>query len=385
MEGVFLLNGVVKHYEWGGYSFLPALLGRSNAARKPWAEFWVGTHAQGSAQLHTPEATLDLLHCTGPLPYLLKVLDVRDMLSIQVHPKRIDAQRDFERENADGIPLDAPHRNYKDPNHKPELMVALNDFWLLHGFKPEADLANMLRRVPALSELLPVFEASGYQGLYRHIMRLPQTDVNRILGSLIRGISKKYKQGWLDRDQEDFWAARASVTFARGGDLDRGIFSIYFFNLLHLRKGEAIFQDAGVPHAYLEGRNVEIMANSDNVLRGGLTVKHIDVDELLRHVVCAATRPQILRPAMVPGRLQSYPVPVSDFKLESILLDDGMSHAHTTAGYEIWLAIEGAACLCYEDKQLHLAPGHPVALSGPGTVMNIRAKGPCWIFRACRG
>ncbi len=123
---------------------------------------------------------------------------------------------------------------------------------------------------------------------------MPQDEVNKHLQSLLDRIIPLYNTGKLKRSQEDFWAARAAQTFSQGKNIDRGIFSVYLFNLVGLQKGQAIFQDAGVPHAYLEGQNIEIMASSDNVLRGGLTTKHIDVKELLKHVKCEPTNPNIL-------------------------------------------------------------------------------------------
>ncbi|MEJ0103964.1 MAG: hypothetical protein WDO19_15980 [Bacteroidota bacterium] len=122
--------------------------------------------------------------------------------------------------------------------------------------------------------------------MYKHVMEMPQDEVNEILQPLIDRIVPLYNEGRLTRYKEDFWAARAAVTFNQGDNIDRGIFSVYLFNLVNVKKGDAIFQDTGVPHAYLEGQNAEIMSNSDNVLRGGLTKKHIDVAELLRHVKC---------------------------------------------------------------------------------------------------
>ncbi|MBK6936093.1 MAG: hypothetical protein IPH18_03835 [Chitinophagaceae bacterium] len=129
---------------------------------------------------------------TAPLPYLFKVLDVKDMLSIQVHPSKNEAEIEFARENAEDIPLDSPLRNYKDDNHKPELMVALSDFWLLHGFKPEEEIIEVLYNISELKELLPVFNQSGYVGLYRHIMVMPQQEVNRILKPLLDNIPGIY-------------------------------------------------------------------------------------------------------------------------------------------------------------------------------------------------
>ncbi len=254
----------------------------------------------------------------GRLPYLLKILDVKDMLSIQVHPSKSYAEQAFLEENKKGIPLNAPDRNYKDDNHKPELMVALSDFWLLHGFKPAALMKRTLQQIPELRFLGPIFDKDGYQGLYKTVMEMEQLDVNAVLQPLLDRILPAYRDGRLSKDREDFWAARAALTFNETGRIDRGIFSVYLFNLVNLRPGEAIFQDAGLPHAYLEGQNVEIMANSDNVLRGGLTPKHIDVPELLKNIRFEATEPNIILGKSVDGPIAVFQTPAPDFELSRI-------------------------------------------------------------------
>jgi len=310
MPGIYRLKGTVKHYDWGGSTFIPSLLQSENDNKLPFAEYWMGVHAQDNCTIELPDQHRVLLkeflkehpeflgkgvqQRFGHLPYLFKVLDVHKMLSIQVHPSKAAAEKEFARENAEGIPIDSIRRNYKDDNHKPELMVALGDFWLLHGFKPQEELVYTLLNVVELRELLPVFNQSGYEGLYKHVMEMPQEEVNRILQPLIDNLATIYKDQPPDKYDEDYWVAKAAYSFPHHGKIDRGIFSIYFFNLVHLKKGEGIFQDAGVPHAYLEGQNVEIMASSDNVLRGGLTNKHVDVKELLKHVQCEPTHVRII-------------------------------------------------------------------------------------------
>ncbi|HWB91695.1 MAG TPA: mannose-6-phosphate isomerase, class I, partial [Puia sp.] len=341
-QKVFKLQGKVQHYAWGGSAYIPELLQMENGDRRPFAEYWMGAHDNAPAELQDQEGTAFPLnkyigqhpHETlgsytegrfGRLPYLLKILDVKDMLSIQVHPTKRTAELEFAAENKKGVALNAPDRNYKDDNHKPELMLALSEFWLLHGFKPEEELTRILHAVPELAFLAPVFVRRGYQELYRMVMEMPQAEVNRVLQPLLDRILPLYKEGRLNKQEEDFWAARAAVTYDEPGKIDRGIFSIYFFNLLNLHPGEAIFQDAGLPHAYLEGQNVEIMANSDNVLRGGLTPKHVDVPELLKHVRFEATHPRIIMEEFGPGRIAVYHTPAPDFELSKMSLLQGES------------------------------------------------------------
>jgi mannose-6-phosphate isomerase len=351
---LYPLEGVVQHYAWGGYHFIPELLAVSNADRQPFAEYWLGAHPNHPARLHNGQehSLADVIrnepHFLGTdvakkfasLPYLLKVLDVRQMLSIQVHPSKEAARAAYIVENEKGIPLTAGHRNYKDENHKPELMAALGDFWLLHGFKGETELAAVLDQVPELRFLASTFRTGGYRGLYEAVMLMEQAKVNDILKPLADRIVPLYQEGRLEKSSEDFWAARAILTFCKGDRFDRGIFSVYFFNLLHLKKGEGIFQPAGMPHAYLEGQNVEVMANSDNVLRAGLTDKHIDVPELLAHVRFEPTTPDIIRPVS-GAHHQVYQTPAEEFELHRYQLTPGREELITTQTAEIWLLLEG--------------------------------------------
>jgi mannose-6-phosphate isomerase len=355
---VFRLLGKVQHYSWGGISYLPGLLKMSNPDEKPFAEYWMGAHEQASAEIlfqdqnktslrqyirdHPDETIGDkVAKRFGQLPYLLKLLDVRDMLSIQVHPNKRDAEKEFEFEHRSGIGIQDPKRNYKDENHKPELMLALSEFWLLHGFKKASMMLESLNKIPEFSALSSVFSQTGYQGLYQLAMEMRQERVNEILAPLLARIIPAYQQGKLHKTTADFWAARAALTFNQGNQIDRGIFSIYFFNLLNLHPGEAIFQDAGLPHAYLEGQNIEIMANSDNVLRGGLTSKHIDVKELMKHVRFEETIPDVIHGNQISPHELVYSTPAPDFELSMISLDPGEKYAIRSNTTEIFLLTAG--------------------------------------------
>ncbi len=383
MPGIYSLKGVVKHYDWGGHSFIPSLLKMTNKENKPFAEYWMGTHPLGASLVETGGSVpTELSVIAGKLPYLFKVLDVKDMLSIQVHPSKAAAEIEFARENAADIPLDSPKRNYKDDNHKPELMVALSEFWLLHGFKPTKELSYTLLNVVELRELLPVFNESGYAGLYKHVMEMPQEEVNRILQPLVDNITATYKDKEPDKSEEDFWVARAVKTFSNDSNIDRGIFSIYLFNLVHLKKGEAVFQDAGVPHAYLEGQNAEIMANSDNVLRGGLTTKHIDTAELLKHVKCEATYPQILTGEKTADGDNVYKTAAPDFQLSVFELEKGDTVSFEPSTVEILLLTEGVAELDDDKIAIKLEPGNPSAVVFPGQPVYLAAAVKSTVFRA---
>ena len=331
-NSVFGLTGKVQHYQWGGFNYIPQLLGLVNSQHQPFAEYWLGAHENAPALVENGD-NLDVFIQKNPeqlgaaaqqqfgrLPYLLKILDVKDMLSIQVHPNKKAAEFEFGNENKKGTPLNAANRNYKDNNHKPELMMALSDFWLLHGFQTPERLKATLAVVPEFDFMWPVFETGSYKALYEAVMTMQQERVNEILQPLLSRIIPLYQAGKLDKNEPDFWAARAALTFNQDSIIDRGIFSIYLFNVVYMKKGDAIFQDAGILHAYLEGQNVEIMANSDNVLRGGLTPKHIDVGELLKHVIFEPIEPNIIQGQPVSSMETVFKTPAPDFELSRIVL-----------------------------------------------------------------
>ena len=383
MPGIYSLKGTVKHYDWGGVSFIPSLLKIDNREKKPFAEYWMGTHPFGDSLVNTGGNELTpLSHIANAFPFLLKILDVKDMLSIQVHPSKAGAEEGFAKENTKGVPLDAPNRNYKDDNHKPELMVALSDFWLLHGFKPTEELIYTLLNVVELRELLPIFNHSGYSGLYKHVMMISQEEVNRILQPLLDNLAVANKESEPDRFDEDYWVAKAAASFNKNGNIDRGIFSIYLFNLVHLKKGEGIFQLTGVPHAYLEGQNVEIMANSDNVLRGGLTTKHIDVPELLKHTKCEAAYPSILSGEEIGTHEKLFKTSAPDFQLSVIDLAAGDTISFTPITTEILLLTEGMAELDDDNIEVRLGQGNPAAVAFTGQVVYLAAATRSTIFRA---
>lgn len=396
---LFRLDGKVQNYAWGGFHYIPALLGIPENG-KPSAEYWMGAHQSAPAVIATDgqSSTLDQLIKANPehvlgakvwnrfgeLPYLLKILDVKDMLSIQVHPTKAEAEKGFARENEAGIPLNAPHRNYKDANHKPEIMVALSEFWLLHGFLPEDKLRKVLQTVAVFAPLAPIFEKEGYYGLYKAVMEMPQAEVNAMLRPLAASVSEAYQNGRLAKSDPAFWAGRAIVNDPQGlENIDRGIFSIYFFNILEAHPGDAVFQDAGIPHAYLEGQNVELMANSDNVLRGGLTPKHIDVPELLKHTRFEAVHPKILKGEVVKGGLESiYHSPAPDFVVSRIALHNGQTYEHTSEATEIMLVMEGAAVITEKGGEpISLQKGQSV-VAYYNTSYDIRSNADVVIFKA---
>jgi len=264
---LYKLKGIVQHYAWGGKRFIPKLLNKANDKKQPYAELWIGTHVKGPAKIVVEKRTQPLnafiqkypkrilgkksvTQFGDQLPFLFKVLDVQ------------------------GIDRTAPNRTYRDANHKPEVMVALSTFWLLHGFKTIAQIQEVLE-IPEFQPLKDYFQDNNVLSLYKAVMEMPQSEVNQLLTPLHQRLRLLQEDGELEREDVDYWAAKAFEEYTIDGQYDKGVFSIYLLNLVRLKRGEGIYQAAGIPHAYLEGTNVELMANSDNVFRGGLTQKHI--------------------------------------------------------------------------------------------------------------
>ena len=356
---IFKLKGKVQHYAWGGKDYIPHWLGIENKEGKPFAEYWMGAHPSASSTLTINNKEENLFALIqddadsfigkkvnidfGELPYLFKILDVKDMLSIQVHPSKASAAKGFEEEEAMGLAINASSRNYKDKNHKPEVMVALSESWLLHGFLAEDKLLKVLQTVPEFKSFEKIVLDKGYKGLYEHVMLMPQDEVDTLLASLVEREINRKKNNELTRREPGWWVAKLYENEKPSGNLDRGIFSIYFFNIVKVEPGEAVFQGAGVPHAYLEGQNVELMANSDNVLRGGLTPKHIDVPELIKHIIFEGIEPNVMKGIDLTSGEKNYPCPVEDFGISKIELSVGETYQSESTSLEIIVIIEGEA------------------------------------------
>lgn len=407
------LRGTPQHYDWGGTQYLPSVFGFENGANQPFAEMWFGAHPKSPsiARIASTEVPLDQLfeqraseimgidaskQWHGRLPFLLKVLDVQQMLSIQVHPTKKQAEDGFARENALGVPLSAGRRNYKDDNHKPEVHIALSDFWMLHGFRPIEEIISLVRESALFRQLAAEFvsklselesgklnEASFLKELYSRVMIMPQQEVDAMLEPVIAPLLPRYRAGELHRQSPDFWAARAATQFVpTTGMYDRGIFSIYLLNLVALKPGQGTFQDAGVLHAYLEGQNVELMANSDNVLRGGLTPKHIDIPELLKTVRFQTGAPDILHGKEIGANQLYYPTPAPDFELSVIQLQPGEKAAHRTEeGMAIYLVLSGQISAKQTRDEIHFAAGQAF-LCRANSSLYLNAEQNSTVYRA---
>ena len=396
---IYKLNGVVQHYAWGGTQFIPNLLAVENKEKTPFAELWMGTHIKGPASVQTIEGEVSLANLikkapskklgqkvaanfNNKLPFLFKVLDVDSMLSIQSHPTKKAAEIGFAKENLTNISVTAPNRTYRDDNHKPEVMVALTDFWLLHGFKS----IGAIRAILAIPEFVALQSNFGEHGdiyqLYKAIMEMSQKEVNQFLAPLWQRLQPAFKAGKLEKTTADYWAAQAFEDYTIDGNFDRGIFSIYLFNLVNIKKGEGIFQAAGIPHAYLEGVNMELMANSDNVFRGGLTQKHIDVPELLTHLVFDEINPKILKGIKISEVEKIFKTPAPDFELSEIKLDKNQVYRSTkTASAETLIIMEGTISINFNRKSLSFNKGESFFVEA-NTAYTIKAATTSLLFKA---
>ena len=397
MNKFYKIKGEIQNYEWGGKSFIPNLISENINKNYSYAEYWLGAHLKAPSKVFTEKGiiSLDLFLNENPketlgkqvaknfgkLPYLFKVLDVREMLSIQVHPSKEAARIGYKNENKKGIPLNASNRNYKDENHKPEIMVALTEFWLLHGFLDVNKLTRNIKETPELSFLLPIFLEDGYTGLYKKVMEYSQDEVNEVLKPLVERILPKYLNNELEKSSPEFWAAKSLVN-KESKNIDKGIFSIYFFNILKLSRGEAIFQDAGVPHAYLEGVNIELMANSDNVLRAGLTNKHIDVSELIKNTKFEATIPDILKGVRnIENGEVIYKTLAKDFELSKIELSESIVHRSISNSLEILILIKGTATCTQGNETMSLEKGQAILVKAD-TAYKIETNSEVEIYKA---
>lgn len=335
-----------RDYAWGSTSLLAALEGRRPSAA-PEAEVWFGDHPSDPADV-SGGGRLDAV-TGGSLPYLLKLLAAADPLSIQVHPTREQAQRGFARET--GMDPADPTRNYRDANHKPELIVALSDrFEALAGLRPLTQTLRLLAGFPetagvsALRDRLGSGSASEADALRDTIAWLLSGSAQDAVDDVIRSLGGAETDGFTE-------TIRAVQGIAERNPGDPGVVVALLMNFLVLHPGEAIFLGAGLLHAYVSGLGVEIMAASDNVLRGGLTPKHIDVDELLAVV---DTRPGEVPVQSATGEVTAYDIPVSDFALRRIELDGGRSIA--VAGPTMALSTAGRIRVGTADGEAVVVP-----------------------------
>ncbi|MEV7427953.1 mannose-6-phosphate isomerase, class I [Streptomyces sp. NPDC091212] len=381
------LSNTVRPYAWGSTTAIPELLGVAPTG-EPQAEMWMGAHPGAPSRLHrdstggdgeqalsdlidaAPEAELGAATVAkfGPrLPFLLKILAAGSPLSLQVHPDLAQAKAGYADEESRGVPIDAPHRNYKDANHKPELVCALTPFDGLCGFRAPEEAADLLAGldVDSLKPYVDLLRAHPEEAALREVLTaVLAADPAEMAATVTETAAAAERLG-------GGYTPYASIAHHYPGD--PGVVAAMLLNYVQLQPGEALFLGAGVPHAYLNGLGVEIMANSDNVLRCGLTPKHVDVPELLRVVRFEATEPGVLRPEASASGEELYDTPIDEFRLSRYTLAPGGAPRDLTADApQILLCTAGAP----HANDIGLTPGGSVfvpagektELSGTGTV-----------------
>lgn len=383
------LTGAVRHYPWGSRTVIPELLGLPVPAERPYAELWMGAHRDDPSTLPDGRG-LDVALAGDPerllgsavtsrfgsrLPFLLKVLAADTPLSLQAHPTSTQAEAGFAAEEAAGIPSDDPTRTFTDPFHKPELLLALTTFEVLCGFRPVEESLHCLAKLQA-PELKPTIAALARGGLRAAIPQLLALSARQrtVLVETVAAAAARFVAA---ADPEFINTYRWAATLAQGYPSDPGVVISLMCNHLKLASGEAVFLPAGNLHAYLVGAGVEVMASSDNVLRGGLTDKHVDLAALTEVLDFTDSRVPVLHPVLGPGGLR-YPVPVEEFDLTRCELDQG-SGALTTSGPQILLCTEGRAVLASADDELVLETGCSAFVPAGDP---LTARGPAVLYRA---
>ena len=392
MDRIRRLRNPIRDYAWGSHSALAQLSGRSYPTPGPEAELWMGAHPSAPSEVETEAGHVPLLEWIArdpvavlgadvaerfgaELPFLFKVLAPARALSIQTHPNAAQARAGFARENAAGIALDSPLRNYRDANPKPELICALSEFTALCGFRRVdaivAGLASLeLPGLVAELEALRVSGDAGLEGFFRGLMERP-ADARRALADDAAEAAGRRAGGAPE------YAEMQQLAQQFPGDV--GVLAPLLLNLVQLAPGQALFLDAGNLHAYLRGVGVELMANSDNVLRGGLTTKHVDVPELLATLRFHAGPPNVLQPG--PGG--AYATAAQAFEL--LVLRSAAGAPRRVAGrrsVEILLCTEGRLRIAAEraGDVLELVPGQAVLASAAAGAYRVEGAGV--VYRA---
>ena len=397
MKRIAVMKNPIQPYAWGSYTAIPELLGADDLAGGPQAELWMGAHPKAPSLVDCAGKwiSLEALIQDNPedilgkrvvkqfgtrLPYLFKVLAAAQPLSIQAHPNQGQAKQGFEKENRLNIPLDAFHRNYKDDNHKPESICAMTPFWALKGFRNVGDMLELLTMVypiPLSADIEKLKQHPDSRGLrlfFSAVMKMGQPQQKKVVDNVV-AMAKKQKQ-----DDHIFqWIIELNNRFP--GDI--GVLSPILLNVVRLEPGQAMFLPAGELHAYLDGVGIELMANSDNVLRGGLTSKHIDVDELLRVLNFSEGETAVL-PVTPSNRCELvYDSRAEEFVLSVIQVQTDIAYdSRTERGVEILLCTRGEATIddLHNNLGIPLPKGRSVLV--PAAVEKYRITGDATIYKA---
>lgn len=399
-----LIDGVVQPYAWGDVDAIPGLLG-TQPTGEPQAEYWLGAHASAPSVIEDADASDDgvpanlrTLVADHPevlgagsraefgdtLPFLLKVLAAAQPLSLQAHPSRAQAEQGFAAENAAGVPLEASNRTYKDDWPKPEMLVALTDFSALCGFRDPVRTSDLFRAIGAPdavnSVIGPLTQRHGSAGLEEVFLDVLSVDGARRM--LVDEVVAAAVGHQADHGEVGEFA-RTAVDLDERYPSDPGILAALLMNRIELHPGEAIFLPAGNMHAYLKGTGVEIMANSDNVLRGGLTSKHIDVDALVQVVDFAAAPVEVLHPVPEGSGVSRYLTPAPEFALWRLdLAPDQPAMLPGQGRARILLLTDGHVACATADETIELVKGRSAFIAADEVV---RLTGSCTAFVAASG
>jgi len=386
-----LLQGTIQRYAWGTPDAIPALLGREPDGG-PNAEYWLGAHPQSPA---TAEGTtLDAMIAADPdllgdgvrssfgdvLPFLMKVLSARHALSIQAHPSRQQAEEGFARENAAGIPLTAAERVYSDSWPKPEILIALDLFDTLSGFRDPVQTATLLSALGVAGELgslmTPLTERKGAAALAQVFLEVLSLEGERahvidvVSAAALRHSSEPGPVG-------DF--ARTAVELDAVFPGDRGILAALLMNRVTLRPGEALYVPAGQMHAHLRGTGVEVMASSDNVIRGGLTPKHVDVRELVAVVDFEPRVPEVLQPVSEGPGVARYPTACPEFDVWRVTGTDTPVVLPGAGSARILFVVDGEVTVDGTGGRRRLGRGEAVFLGAGETDVQAAGEGTAFL------
>lgn len=387
MDTIGILQNKVQPYAWGSYTAIAELLGEPCPSNAPQAELWMGIHPRGPSRVRVndqwillpeliaqfPEQMLGKAASEkfqGKLPYLFKVLAAEKPLSIQAHPNKEQAVEGFFRENHKKIAMDAFDRSYRDDNHKPECLCALTPFWALKGFRSLDEIQSLFKKACPWS--LQDLDASGLKNFFTSLMTLSSVQKSELVAEAVCNAGRY-------EDPEFQWALRLNQEYPN----DIGVMAPFFLNLVCLQPGEAIFVKAGELHAYLKGMGVELMANSDNVLRGGLTPKHIDVPELARVVKFTEQPASVFCPELVRECEKRYPVFAEEFALSVISVQDGCRYASAEQrSMEIVLCTEGTAEITDLAVMNPIKMTRGISLVIPAAVKRYEIRGQAALYKA---
>ncbi len=397
MQRIRKLKNTIQTYAWGSTTAIPDLLGTKNRDQQPQAELWMGAHPKAPSMIQQNGEWVSLLDfivsnpsdILGPkvatkfdnqLPYLLKVLAAAKPLSIQAHPDREQAKAGFARENSRGIPMDAFERNYKDDHHKPECLCALTSFWGLCGFRKIADIIQWGQHITPnglkvqLEQLHSHPNSDGLKQFFTAIMRLGPDELKPVIDEAIANAQPRTKE-----DPVFDWVSRIAMYYPN----DVGILAPIILNLVQLEPGQAIFLPARTLHAYLDGTGIELMANSDNVLRGGATPKHIDVPELLNTLIFEDQDTEIRIPRSISKNEKEYVTPAQEFALSVIDLNENeLYQSPELQSVEIILCTNGQTTFKPPHTQPSVNIQHGESIIIPAAVNNYFIEGCGTLYKA---